>query len=150
VVIYPLVLTIVLSAFVVALARRGEADLEVLRARGAPYIRVDEHLVANQVKVKIVNRSVNSATFTLSAESAAGTPGVELHAEDNPVTLAPGEVRTVPVQVVAPAASFERGALDVRVRVRGGEKFDGWKPIRLMGPARTHIEEPDKHEEGDG
>ncbi|MBI1190515.1 MAG: cytochrome c oxidase accessory protein CcoG [Tepidisphaera sp.] len=150
VVIYPVIVAALMTGFLVVFLGRGAADLTVVRGRGAPFAMLDVATVANQVKIKVVNRTARKETYTLSAEGTQGersAAGVALHAEDNPVTLGPGEMRTVPAQIVAPMAAFSgHGTLDVRVRLSDGEKFSTAADFKLVGPATHEHEERERTE----
>lgn len=135
VVVYGVVLAVVVTAFVVTLVGMAPTDVSVLRGRGAPFVQVDPETVANQVRVKIVNRSARPVTYTLDAAGTGGVAGVSIRAEDNPVRVEAGEVRTVPAQVLAPAGAFAHGTLDVHVVVRDATGFEARVAFRLVGPA---------------
>ncbi|MDX2130533.1 MAG: cytochrome c oxidase accessory protein CcoG [Planctomycetota bacterium] len=135
VVIYATVLAGVVTAFLITLLGAASADVSVLRGRGAPFVQVDPGTVANQVRVKIANRSAQATTFTFDAAAVAGAPGVSIRAEDHPVRVEAGEVRTVPAQILVPVGAFVRGTLDVHVLVSDGQGFSTRVPFRVVGPA---------------
>ncbi len=148
-VIYTLVLAIVAAAFGLVLGLKGPVDVTVLRSRGAPFVETDDHLIGNNVKVKLVNRLDAAAEYSLAV---AGAQGVTLRSQENPVRLAPGETKTVPAMIVAPRSAFAGGGIDVRVTVaKGAEELDS-EPFRLVGPggpARTPDHTTDDHKPGD-
>lgn len=147
VVVYPTLIAIIATAFLIVLLGRGDADVTVLRGRGAPFVQIDDQTIANQVKIKIVNRSPRAATYTIAAESMVGHTGIAIHAEDNPVTIAPGEVKTIPAQILAPLTEFNHGALDVRVHVIDATNFSATRTFRLMGPASSSHHADPEHDE---
>jgi cytochrome c oxidase accessory protein FixG len=158
VIVYPTIIAGLVTALLIVFLGRAAADVSLVRGRGAPFVQRDDGTIANQVKIKLVNRTAQAATYTLSAESLVGHSGIVLQAEDDPVTLGPGEMRTVPGQIVAPRAEFVNGALDVRVVVHDEGKFSAMVPFRLVGPATAeehHRDEQDQpehedaHKEGD-
>lgn len=135
--VYSAVLAVVVGALSLVLAGAAPADVTVLRGLGRPFTELPGGEIANPVRVKIVNRTDEPATFTIGAVAADGAErGVRTVCEEPTVALGPGESRTVPVMVVAPAEAFERGGLEVLVRVSDGEKFTRDVPYRMLGPGQ--------------
>lgn len=135
VIIYPLILLVLVTAFVITLAGKQPADVTVLRGLGAPFMALDDGRIANQVRIKIVNRTGERVEYTLSA---AGLEGVALApAEDTALTLEPGEAQTRALQVVSPPEAFARGAAFVDLTVEGDDGFTETIEWRLLGPGRT-------------
>jgi len=52
----------------------------------------------------------------------------------NPIAVAPGESRTEPIFVTLPAADFQRGPHEIRLRVTDAQGFDRELKYRLLGP----------------
>lgn len=145
VVLYPLLLVILLTGFALALWSKGPADVSILRERrGAAFIEAGPGLIGNLVRIKIVNRTDKPVTyqFHLEGMSADGqaTPltGAEVRAEDNPVTLAGGEMKTIPATVVVPFDRFTQGKLDVVVKVTDGAGFSKNLHLGMLGPGSLH------------
>jgi hypothetical protein len=140
VIIYPTLLLILITAFSLVLLTRGTADATMLRAPGAPFFKVSEDLVGNQVKIKIANLSETPATYSFrfaeidGQDPAAGT----IRSEDNPITIAGGETKTVPVLLVMPLSAFTHGELRVKIAVTDGKDFSTSIPFRLLGPGSIH------------
>ncbi len=163
VLIYPTILTIVATLFVLVLAGKGVADMTVVRGMGAPFSVLDSGEVANNAKIKLVNRTDEPMTLGVSARGVR-SPGlaglrVELESEDTPLTLAPRESRTVLARVIAPAAAFTAGVCEVRVvltpeRGEGGGSREITGLFRLLGPQggaaarpKPAHEDDERHEE---
>lgn len=149
VVVYPLILVILAGLFVMTLLGRGPADVTVLRGLGKPFVELPSGEIANQVRVKIVNRTPQAATFEVSA---LGVDGVRIESEANPVSVEAGQSSTTPMLVVAPQHVFQRGRCDVTIRVSGPGGFAEETTYRLMGPGvvqRTGTTDAPRHDDGD-
>jgi len=131
VVIYPLLLALVFGALGVALARRGAADVTVLRGIGAPFIETPAGEIANQIRIKIVNRSGTDRTYTLSIAEPAG---LSIIAPENPVAIADGKSVTATIFVNAPRDAFRKGQLPVVFRIDDGAGFVEDEKYLLLGP----------------
>lgn len=151
VIVYPVVLAIVMTAFLVALLSRATADVTLLRGLGAPFTELAGGEVENPVRIKIVNRGDARATYRFSAEVGEDAVGakageVKLVSQDETIELKPGETRTVNAMLVAPIDAFQRGALDVRVRVEDGGTFTKSLRYRMMGPGSNRRNVPAEDE----
>lgn len=132
VVLYPLVLLGLLVGFLITLSFTGGFDLTVLRGLGSPFTERPDGTIGNTVKIKIVNRRDTEATYAIVAE---GVEGLVISAEENPVTLAAGEVRTVPITLAAPRAAFDDGTKEIVVTVTDDTGQIRTRPFQLVGPA---------------
>jgi cytochrome c oxidase accessory protein FixG len=145
VVFYPAMLLVVIAAFVVVLVGKGTADFNVVRGIGRPFNVLPTGDVANQLRVKIVNRDSRERAYTLTLEGVEGA----LRAEANPVVLAPGKAFSQQVTVIMPMATFGAGHMvEAVLRARDGASLDRPVTIRLLGPesARTRDDAPSSHE----
>ena len=131
IVIYPLIMVLVWGGLVYALSHRGSADVTVLRGIGAPYGLLPDGRVSNQLRVKIVNRSPERHSYTISIADASD---LELVSPENPIVVAPGESATASVFVMAQVRSFTRGLREIEVRVNDGAGFEKDTHYRLLGP----------------
>ena len=82
-----------------------------------------------------------SASMTAAAQSAAPAggcspdgPKAALRAPVNPIPVAVGESRTEPIFVTYPAAAFQHGQCEIRLRVSDGRDFSRELTYRLLGP----------------
>jgi polyferredoxin len=141
VVVYPTILVILVTAFVVVLLRKADTDVNVLRGMGAPFSVLADGTVANQIKVKIVNRRDRAATYTAAAR---GAEGVHVSSEMFPITLEPGEMKTALAILAAPPTVFKDGTCVVEVVVSDGTKDVSVTSYRMMGPATGHHGEPSR------
>lgn len=144
-VLYPALLTFVLSGLIYLLTHQSPLNVTILRTRGGLFSMNDAgDMVGNQVKVKVVNRTDAPAPITIAAAGVAGAR-VKLDESDD-VVLQPGEMRTVPVLVEAPIGAFENGKCDINIVVRGVNDFSKSTPYRLVGPGTNRrVEKPTEH-----
>jgi cytochrome c oxidase accessory protein FixG len=145
-VLYPVLLCVVLTIFVIVLSTKGHADVTVLRGLGTTFTALDTGEISNRVRVKIVNRTDQPRTYTIRA---TGIEGIRLVAEDNPVTLAPGESKTIPATVDAPYAGFTFGKAQSHLVVTDDQGYEVTKPYRLLGPGNAGAIPKPKHDEDD-
>lgn len=129
-VLYPAIITVLLSVLVVTLNIKQDADVTVLRGLAAPFT-VQDDTVRNQLRIKIVNRMSDERAFTISV------PGLEagqLIAPQNPLVVGGEEGATTPIFVTVPKTAFEGGAKHIVVHVTDGQGFETDVPFELLGP----------------
>jgi polyferredoxin len=145
VVLYPTALAITLGGFLFALGTRAPADITVLRGRGEPYVIEPDGRVANQLRVKITNRSSVDHVYHVSIDGAdAGA----MIAPDNPMRVEAGQTAAMAMFVMLPADAFHDGGRNITVRVADGSGYTGAVPYRLVGPERDH-DTPEHSNDGD-
>jgi polyferredoxin len=136
VVLYPAILLLIATLFTLVLLNTGVADVTILRGLGLPFRATSGGMVENNVRVKITNRTEIPATFTLAI---SGVPGATIKAESPTITIAPGQMLTIPAQVFAPRTSFAfgRAAASITVAAVGGDdnQFTRSFPFSLLGPS---------------
>lgn len=130
--IYPLIIGTLLTIMAFSFGHKGNADVTVLRQLNAPYVVLDDGLIRNQLRVKVVNRSGAAQTYSLSI------PGVEsasILAPQFPLEVANDDAVTTPVFITLPRASFrEGGKRDIVVHVRDEDGFETDVKFTLLGP----------------
>lgn len=112
VVVYPVLLTILLSTLAWRLAVRAPAELTFLRMHSAPYTLLGDGRVSSQVHLKIQNKGV----VPLEVDLALTVPG-ELVKPTFPVVIAPKSSAESSVFVVLPREAFELGLAQVGFQV---------------------------------
>ncbi len=130
-VLYPVVLGVIATAFVLVLAGTGIADITVLRGQGRPFAVTPEGEVENNVRVKIVNRLPEPATYTLGLD---GPAGARLATEKASVHVGPGEMVTTPAQIFVPAGAVKDGKAGVFITITGPDGFAKRVPFGFLGP----------------
>ncbi|MEM1354787.1 MAG: cytochrome c oxidase accessory protein CcoG [Planctomycetota bacterium] len=131
VVIYPLLVTVVFSAFLFVLVNQSSADVTLLRSLGQPYIILNDQRVQNTLRLKIVNRSDQPQTYRVEIESP---DGVRIRMMDGPLPLQAGQTQTTPIQLAAPFEMFRAGRLDVTLVVRDESGLEHREQVQLKGP----------------
>jgi polyferredoxin len=130
-VLYPLALALFLGGFTFALVTRDAADVTVLRGLGEPFTRETDGRIANQVRVKITNRTNADHEYRIEVIGAeAGTVVVP----QNPLPVAVGQTAVTPLFVLLPRTAYHDGEHRVTVRVSDGGGFTTELPYRLVGP----------------
>ena len=131
VIIYPLILTALGVVFLATLSGKGDAEFILLRERGLPFQTMSSGAVANQMRVRLTNRTPEQASYTVSLPDE---PGLVLQADANPIVAGPGEQVSQRVLIVADPSYFDRSPKTVTVRVSDGAGFSMDKPFILHGP----------------
>ncbi len=130
-VLYPLALALFLGAFTYALATRDAADVTVLGGQGEPFTRQADGQIANQLRVKIANRTHDDHDYRIEVVGATGGSAV---VPQNPLRVATGQSAETPLFVLLPRSVFHDGEHRVTVRVSDGAGFSTDVPYRLVGP----------------
>jgi cytochrome c oxidase accessory protein FixG len=130
-VLYPLALAVFLGGFTYALVTRDAADVTVLGGKGEPFTQEQDGRIANQVRVKIANRTNADRDYRIDVEGAADGSVV---VPQNPLRVAAGESAVTPLFVLLPRSAFHDGEHRVTVRVSDGRGFTTDVPYRLVGP----------------
>lgn len=153
VVAYPLILVVIVSLFSLALVRRGDAYVTVLRGLGRTFTEMPSGEIGNPVRVKIVNRTDHPATYAIAV---SGVDGAHLQIDNaQSTTINAGESATIPAMIVAPFEDFERGRCVVNIVISDGARFTQSIAWPLMGPGsraatsphRDNIDAEDDHRE---
>lgn len=139
VIIYPVILLAVITAFSIVLATKGPADVTIMRGVGRPFVELPGGDVGNPVKIKLVNRSEQPLIFKLAL---TGAEQLTFVTDENPVAVAAGQSKTLQGMIAAPRSSFKDGECAVHIAVSSeGGAFHKQVTYRLMGPATAHRSE---------
>lgn len=135
VLIYPAILAIVAAAFIAVLVNKAPVEFRLLRARGTSFVALDDGRIANNLSFKFTNRRDTDATYRVEPVAPAGLAVI---ADENPVALQPGQMKTVLGQLALPPDALRAGpgAVDATVRIVG----DGYQRevhFKMFGPATT-------------
>lgn len=138
-VLYPAILTIMLSGLLYALITKDSADVTVLRGIGAPFTEEADGRVMNQIRVKIANRGHNEATYTVTISGLEDAKllnrDVSIVAPENPMTIAGGATRSTSMFIVLPRRAFANGERDITLTISDGHSVTQDVSWRLLGPA---------------
>ncbi len=131
VLVYPVLIAGALTGLVFGLADRGSALVRVLRVQNVPYVVQADGSVLNPVRLSIENRAAEARTYALAwQEPAVG----RLVAPMFPLTIPPGEERTVVVEAILPPSAFHAARATGRIRMRDGVDFEEEFGLTLAGP----------------
>lgn len=133
VILYPLVLLVFVGIFLTMLGSREAAEAAVLPRQGAPFYTLPDGTIANQVRLRVVNRGEAPAMFSVSV---SGVEGAVIEGEHTVEGVAPAESETLGFAVSLPADAFDaRGGREVTLIVTDGGEFEKELTYRVLGPA---------------
>jgi len=130
--VYPAVLLIVSTVFIVVLSGKGDTDVSLLRAPGLPFAELPNGEISNQTRLKITNRGGVPRSYHV--EVAGGAPA-RVVLDENPLVVAARSSETRPMLIVAPVSAFVGGKAETLVRVTDGATFSSETGYHLFGPA---------------
>ncbi len=143
VVLYPLALAGSFGGFLFALNTKAPAEVTMLRGLGEPYAIEADGRVANQVRVKIANRSHDDRTYTIRVDGIGD--GGSVIAPLNPLPVAAGHAEMASLFVMLRPGAFHDGERHVTFTIDDGAGFVDKVPYRLLGPDRDeHDRDADK------
>ena len=133
VVIYSIALVVCMGALALTLGTRADAEVTLLRSSSEPYRMEADGRIANQLRVKIVNRSNAPQQYSITVN---GLQGGTVIAPELPLTVGAGAQRTTSLFLLAPFTTFTAGRRPVTVRISDAHGFARDMPFVLLGPTR--------------
>ena len=134
-IVYPVVLTVAITAFVVTLMNKQAFDVTLLRNFGMPFIMVADDQVQNPMRIKLVNRIETPLDFHFQV---LDQPNVSLDIKEQSINVPAGAMLTQPVLISAPATVFVNGEFDVRLAIKSSGGEERIVKCRLLGPSRPN------------
>lgn len=135
VILYPAALSVFLGGFVFALETKAKADVMLMRGVGSePFTVEQDGRVANQIRVKIANRSLRDHVYAITV---VGADSAQVIAPESPLSVKAGEQRTTSVFVLLPTTAFSGGRRDIKVRISSGSDYNEDLSFNLLGPNTT-------------
>jgi cytochrome c oxidase accessory protein FixG len=131
VVLYPLALAVTLGGLITALGARTSAEVTLLRGLGDPYTVEADGTIANQLRVKISNRSDENQSYSIRV---TGAELGQVVIPQNPFPVSAGASEMTTLFVLLPHSSFTTGEHPVRILVEGRDGFSVELDYRLLGP----------------
>ena len=129
---YPTVLAALVTGLIVTLALKAPADITILRGLAGPFTEQPDGRIANQIRVKVSNRTAADQEYRIQVE---GLPdGATVIAPENPLAVAAGETRTTSLFVTVPRGAFSNGERLARLSVTDRDGFTDREDYRLLGP----------------
>lgn len=132
-VIYPLLIAGVFSTLAFVAVSRASFDAVLLRNKGQPWVTTDGGEIRNMVRLKLTNRGREEQQYSVEVV----TPDdVEVDVVDEAITLAPDEVETFAISVLATPQLYvaSRGKLDLTLRVTADDGDVREVECSLLGP----------------
>lgn len=143
VVLYPLALAGSFGGFLFALGTKAPADVTLLRGLGEPYAIEADGRVANQVRVKIANRSRSDRQYAIRVD---GIEGGSVIAPMNPLPVAAGHTEMATLFVMLPPQAFHDGERRVNFIIDDGAGFIDTVSYELVGPEHDeHANDRERH-----
>ena len=145
VVIYAVALVATLTGLALSLSLRADAEITVLRSSSEPWHVEDDGRVANQVRVKIVNRTHDTQQYSVRVD---GLDGGSVIAPELPLSVEARAQRTTSLFLVAPFAVFHDGRRAVSLHITDLSRFARDIPFVLLGPSHEDARtiHPEVHE----
>ena len=131
VVLYPVALMLSLGGFAYTLGTKKPADITLLRGLGEPYVIEADGRVANQVRVKIANRSNDDHRYTIAIDSLVGGTMIT---PMNPFPVQAGGMETTTLFVMLPKSAFHDGEYHTTFVVTDERGNKQAFEYRLVGP----------------
>ena len=133
-VIYPILLAAVATAFGVSLIDRAPAEVTALRAEGDSFVRLPDGRIASQVRFKIENETDEPRGYAISL---AGAPDAALKSALAVWQIKPHKSQAIPLFVEVSANSFVHGERPIYLRVFDDRGFERIMTVTLLGPAEA-------------
>jgi cytochrome c oxidase accessory protein FixG len=132
IIIYPVILVVLISAFVYLLQTKPIADVLFIRGQGSPFTTVVERQeVSNQVRIRVTNRTDEPAVYLAEIVSPEGARMQGF----TPITLDASNTESRNFLIIAPFTDFEQGEATAQIRVfNESGTFETTMPFKLLGP----------------
>ncbi len=130
---YGALLMLMIAAVVVTITSRVPVELNVIRDRGALFNYNGNGWVENSYTIHISNKADEPEEYRIEVE---GVESARLLRGDEPVTVQPGELRSIPVVVEIDPAQLEDINTSIRFRVfaTGDDSIKDETDSRFVGP----------------
>lgn len=129
--IYPIILLVIATVFVLVLVNQAPSYIRVIRGLGRPWTEIDAGMIENPIKIKIINRHETEAEYTF--RSVDGQSAVRT--ETPRVTVPSGETAVIQAMIVAPKDKFRAGHYLTEIDVIDSQGYTKRVTWNLLGPA---------------
>ena len=131
-IIYPLILVGVLVGLGFAVASKTGFDARVIRGKGNPFSFDANRNVMNPFSIRLVNRTDETQTYTMSFEDSSLTLEV---VDETDLQIPAGKTRLVPIVVrFHPSLTDGDGNERVTLTIRDGNDRENQLQFRVLGP----------------
>lgn len=135
IILYPMLLAGLVGLFAYMLVNKPVVEAAVLPRQGAPFYTLPSGAVANQVRLRIVNRGDRPGEYTIAVAESDREAGISLDLAHNPVTVGAGESASIGFIIEAPVDAFSaRGSYEATITIGGGSGVNLALPYRILGP----------------
>ncbi|MEM7228661.1 MAG: cytochrome c oxidase accessory protein CcoG [Planctomycetota bacterium] len=133
VIIYPILLLAFIGAFAGLVSNQRPVDVTVLRGQARPYIELPSGEIQNEVRVKLVNRTREVATYDISLEGF-GDVRMEPVGDATHDAVDPRETVTAHYRVIVQPDIFKIGRAEGFIIVNDGNGYERRVRYRMQGP----------------
>ncbi len=132
-IIYTLLWLALIAGFVYAIGNRTPLIVDVIRDRNALYREVDADRIENVYTLRILNMDNSMHRYRVEA---SGIPGIEVDTDVMPISIAAGDIATVPLRLRAPRDAVGTGGTTIQIRAQSvdNESLSVTQPTRFIGP----------------
>lgn len=144
IIVYPLILCILITGFVITLLTRTPFTATLLRTRGAPFMELADGTIGNNARLKLVNREEQAVKLQV-----VPLDGANIKIEATDLTLGPSEIREFPIVISVARGKFSLGKATATLKISGGKDTELIRTFQLVGPGSMHDDASRKAEEPD-
>ena len=131
VIIYPLILIAVVSAFIFMLSTKPSADVLFIRGQGLPFNIVQSDQVTNQIRVRISNRTELPATYSVTI---IDPPEAVIQAF-TPMVIEAVAIESENMLIIAPFSIFNDGEIILTLKITDDQgQFELIETYKMLGP----------------
>ena len=131
-IIYPIVIGVALTLFLIVLSTKFSFDARVIRARGAPFTVFQDRHIQNNFRLRLVNRSQTEQNYSLRTTD---DNIVAKWSGGSDIKLAPGDSILAPIDVQFPLEKTAgSGSTDTLLKITDDNGATREINVRLMGP----------------
>jgi cytochrome c oxidase accessory protein FixG len=129
--IYPSLLTGIVTAFVTVFLMSKSFDAVVLREAGNPYVMTDDGQVRNLIKLKLTNRTDQEMTF--STKILEPNESI-IDVQQNEIKIAPRETTVFHASIISPTTIFKKGQAIALVEIVNEQEVSRTVRFKIVGP----------------
>jgi len=143
VIIYPLILAVLVSAFIFKLANQSPMDVTLLPGQRRPYVMLENGDVQNEVRLKLVNRTDDRRRYEVRL---TGIDGARLERVDTPMEegIEPRGTVETHFRVITPPEIFRMGRASAELVITDETGFERTMTYRMQGPFSARRTGPDE------
>ncbi|WP_432798587.1 cytochrome c oxidase accessory protein CcoG [Poriferisphaera sp. WC338] len=130
IIVYPLIIAVLLTAFIFALSSKQHVYIKELRQVRVNYAAQTDGSILNVKQFKIINRDDQPRTYNLAFDN----PEIRLTSEDLPITIAPGQPTQINIQIYTPPSLFKNGKHLTSIRITDDNGYNSTLDVSLLGP----------------